>query len=404
MNKTILQSSDFQVELTGNILPFWQQRVPDPHNGGFYGALSNDLTIHNEVPRSAILCARILWTFAAAYQRLGDSSYLDSARYAYEELTGPFWDEQYGGIYWTIDLHSRPVMDRKHHYAQAFAIYSLSAYYQASGDAQALQYAQELFHLLEAHAYEPQFGGYIEGSRRDWGTLDDMRLSDKDLNCRKSMNTLLHMLEAYTGLARVWPEAAVKERLKDLLEIFLAHVIDPHSGHLRLFFDDDWHSLSNTLSFGHDIECSWLLWEAAEVLDEPALNERVRAAALRLAEAVYSDGRDSDGSLFQELGPHGINAVNKEWWSQAEGMVGFTNAHQLSGDPRYLGAAEDCWRYIQDKLIDPKYGDWIKRIRPDGSVDTDSFKVGPWECPYHHARLCLEMMARLQKPVPSSST
>ncbi len=279
---------------------------------------------------------------------------------------------------------------------QAFAIYSLSAYYQASGKAEALSNAQKLFALLEEHAREPLFGGYIEGSRRDWSALADMRLSDKDLNCRKSMNTLLHTLEAYTGLARVWPDPAVKASLRALLEIFMGHVIDPVSGHLRLFFDDDWRSLSDMISFGHDIECSWLLWEAAETLDDAPLSARVRATALQLAEAVYTDGRAADGGLYQELGPQGINAVEREWWSQAEGVVGFTNAYQLSGHEKYLRAAEDCWRYIREKLVDPQYGDWIKRIRPDGGVDEDSFKVGPWECPYHHARLCVEMMARLE--------
>jgi len=396
LNRKILQSSDFKKELTGNILPFWQRQVPDPLNGGFYGALSTDLTVHNEVPRSSVLCARILWTFAAAYRHLGNAAYLETANTAYDYLIGTFWDEEYQGIYWNVDLHGRAVMARKHHYAQAFAIYSLSAYFQAGGKVEALAYAQKLFALLEEHAREPRFGGYIEGSRRDWSALADMRLSDKDLNCRKSMNTLLHMLEAYTGLARVWPEPAVKASLKELLETFMAHVIDPASGHLRLFFDDDWRSLSDTISFGHDIECSWLLWEAAEVLDETDLSTRVRTAVLQLAEAVYADGRDTDGSLFQELGPHGINAVDKEWWSQAEGVVGFINAYQLSGDEKYLRAAGDCWRYIQEKLVDTQFGDWIKRIRPDGSVNENSFKVGPWECPYHHARLCLEMMARLE--------
>ena len=396
LNNTILQSSDFQQELTGNILPFWQRHTPDPLNGGFYGALSNDLTIHNEVPRSSVLCARILWTFAAAYRRFGKGADLETADYAYDYLIGTFWDKQYQGIYWNVDLRGQPVMDRKHHYAQAFAIYSLCEYYQAGGKVEALAYAQKLFELLEEHAREPRYGGYIEGSGREWGALADMRLSEKDMNCRKSMNTLLHMLEAYTSLARVWPDPAVKTSLRELLETFMAHVIDPRSGHLRLFFDNDWRSLSDSISFGHDIESSWLLWEAAVVLDETALSTRVRAAALQLADAVYNDGRDTDGSLFQELGPRGINAVDKEWWSQAEGVLGFTNAYQLSGKEKYLHAAEDCWRYIEGRLIDHRYGGWIKRIRPDGSVDEDSFKVGPWECPYHHARLCLEMMTRTE--------
>ncbi len=369
----------------------------DKTNGGFYGALSNDLTVHNEVPRSSVLCARILWTFAAAYRRLGDASYLEMAGYAYDYLIGTLWDEHYQGIYWNVDLHGQAVMDRKHHYAQAFAIYSLSAYYQASGKAEALSYAQKLFALLEEHAREPLFGGYIEGSRRDWSALADMRLSDKDLNCRKSMNTMLHTLEAYTQLAQVWPDARVQTQLENLIRTFLSRVIDPASGHLRLFFDDQWNSLSDTISYGHDIECSWLLWEAAQTEPTAQLSGQAKAARIKLAEVVLDEAVDRDDSLFQELSLAGKYQAEKEWWTQAEGVVGFYNAYQLSGDEKYARAAEGCWAYIREKLIDRQYGDWVKRIRPDGTVNPQSYKVGPWECPYHHARLCMQMMERLKE-------
>jgi mannobiose 2-epimerase len=395
LKPNLLKSSDFKKEITSNILPFWMNHSPDPINGGFYGALTNDLQVHNEIPRSAILVARILWSFAAAYRKFGVTSYLDSAQYAYDYLMGTFRDPLYEGIYWNVDLHGQPVTNRKHHYAQAFAIYSLSEYYQASGSEESLGYAQKLFALLEIHAYDPVNQGYIEGSSREWSTLEDMRLSDKDMNCRKSMNTLLHMLEAYTGLAQVWSEPQVITQLARLLEVFLTHVIHPETGHLQLFFDDQWHSLSNTISFGHDIECSWLLWEAALAAGDAQLSERVRQAVLKMARAVYADGRDKDGSLFQEGDPQGIKPIDKEWWTQAEGVVGFYNAWQLTGDEIYLSAAEDCWTIIQTKLIDRQYGDWLKRIHPDGSPNLDSFKIGPWECPYHHTRMCLEMMKRL---------
>lgn len=397
MNTKSLKSSDFTNEINNNILPFWSKYSLDKINGGFYGALTNNLQIHNEIPRSAILCARILWSFAAAYRKFGQEAYLDSANFMYDYLISAFWDTQYEGIYWDVDKHGQAVTDRKHHYAQAFAIYSLGEYSLASGNQESLQYAKKLYHLIEKHAYDPAYQGYIEGSNRDWTALEDMRLSDKDMNCRKSMNTMLHMLESYSGLVQVWPESEAFTQLKSMIEVFIEHIINPDSGHLRLFFDDQWHSLNNTLSFGHDIECSWLLWEAAQAMGDKQLSERAYEAVLKLAYAVLRDGMDKDGSVFQEFGPQGINHLDKEWWTQAEAVVGFYNAYQLCGNDKFLHAAEGCWAYIQNNLIDHQYGGWIKRIRPDGTPNHKSFKIGPWECPYHHTRLCLEMIERLNE-------
>jgi mannobiose 2-epimerase len=173
-------------------------------------------------------------------------------------------------------------------------------------------------------------------------------------------------------------------------------VIDPACGHQHLFFDDRWHSLNDTISYGHDIECSWLLWEAAQVLDDPQLSESAKAASLRLAQGVLDEAVDQDGSLFQEKGPLGKNHSEKEWWTQAEGVVGFYNAYQLSGDEHFAQAAAGCWDFIRVRLVDHQYGDWVKRIHPNGTIDQQSYKVGPWECPYHHTRLCLQMMERLK--------
>lgn len=388
--------TQIQQELTGNILPFWITYAVDHVNGGFYGALTNDLVVHNEVPRSAILCARILWTYSAAYRKLGDKQYLEMARWAYAYLTRVFLDSQYGGVYWTVDAAGHAVLDRKHHYAQAFAIYGLSEYYRATHVSESLAIAQALFNLLEKYAFDPRQGGYIEGSSRTWERLADMRLSDRDLDCRKSMNTLLHILEAYTNLLRVWQNDTLKQQHRALIEIFLQHIVDPGSGHFKLFFDDAWNSLLDNVSFGHDIEGSWLLFEAAQVQDEPALLARVRKTCIRIAAAVYTDGLEPDGSLPYEAGPHGLVDSDKTWWVQAEALVGFYNAFQLSGQARFARAAARSWEYIQDKLVDPAHGDWIKRLRRDGTPDHGNFKAGPWECPYHHSRACYEMLDRLE--------
>ncbi|MGC1376725.1 MAG: AGE family epimerase/isomerase [Anaerolineales bacterium] len=383
-------------ELTGNILPFWMDHMVDHVNGGFYGALTNDLTIHNEEPRSAILCARILWTYSKAYLQLGGEAYLAMARRAYETLTGVFVDPEYGGVYWWVDYQGKPVVDRKHYYAQAFAIYGLTEYYQATREPQSLALAQDVFRLLEKYAFDPIHGGYMEGSGRKWDALEEMRLSKKDLNSRKSMNTMLHILEAYTNLLRVWDDAALRKQHRGLIETFLERIINPETHHFKLFFDDDWNSLLDHDSYGHDIEGSWLLVEAAEVQGDPQLLADVRRTAVEIAEAVYRDGLEPDGSIPYEGGPHGLVKDIKAWWVQAEAVVGFYNAYQLSGQERFAQAAARSWQYIEDKHIDRVHGDWFKELHRDGTPDPTSYKTGPWECPYHHSRACFEMLERLE--------
>lgn len=386
-----------QAELTGNILPFWMAHLPDRVHGGFHGGLTDDLRVLDETPRAAILCARTLWTYAAAHRILGGDEYLAMARLAYETLTGTFLDPEHGGLFWQMDRAGRPSADRKHHYAQAFGIYGLSEYYRATQEPQALDLARDLFDLLERHAHDPVHGGYTEGSSRAWGALADMRLSEKDLNCRKSMNTMLHVLEAYTNLLRVWDDARLRDRQRALIEAFQRHIIDHPGGHFKLFFDDDWEPLSQVVSYGHDIEGSWLLVEAAEVQGDPSLLERMRESSARLADAVQREGLDPDGSLRHEGGPGGNPGAEKEWWAQAEGMVGFHNAYQVTGQERFARAALGLWDYIQARLVDRVHGDWFKRLHRDGTPVAGGLKAGPWECPYHHSRACLEMIRRLDE-------
>jgi len=396
----MLEKSEFQKELkaevTGNLLPFWINHALDKEHGGFYGAITNDLEILNEVPRSAILCGRVLWTFAAAYRLFGAQEYLSTARWAFDYLRRTFWDKEFGGLYFDVDTLGRPVTDRKLHYAQAFGIYGLSEYYRATQESESLKLAQTLFQLLEEHGFDPSHGGYIEGTGRKWENLSDMRLSAIDLACRKSMNTNLHILEAYTNLLRVWDDPLLKTQHKALVETIVAHIIDPVTNHFKLFFDDEWTSLSDIRSFGHDIEGSWLLWEAAEVQEDAELKQRILGPVLAMAETVYREGLEEDGSILYEANSHGLVNANKAWWPQAEAMVGFYNAYQLSGREEFSRAAYRLWEYIQNHMVDRIHGEWYKQLSRDGTPDLSHYKMGPWDCPYHASRACYEMLARLE--------
>ena len=390
-----LFAHELEAELIEHIYPFWLKWLPDPVNGGFHGAISNDLHIHDDEPRAANLCSRTLWTFSAAYRQFGSTQYREMAEAAYDYLTTVFWDKEYGGLYWSVDRHGIPIMNRKHHYAQAFAIYGLSEYYRAVALPEAKALAQQLFELLEKHAYDPVYGGYIEGSSREWHALEDMRLSDRELNSPKSMNTLLHILEAYTNLLRIWDDAHLRTQHQYLLNIFQEHVFNPETGHLKLFFDPQWTSLVEHSSYGHDIEASWLLWEAAQMHDDPALHRQIREITLHLAESTYREGLDTDGSIFYEGSPQGIVDDNKAHWPQAEGMVGFYNAYRLSGQHHFLEATLKLWQFIQQKMTDRTYGDWFKQLDHTGKPDPTRFKAGIWDCPYHHSRACLELIDRM---------
>lgn len=385
-------------ELRQNILPFWVKYTVDKKSGGFYGAITNDLQVKDDIERSLVLCARILWTYSAAYRQYGNPGYLEMAQHAYAYLTGPFLDKEYGGMYWWVDQTGRPINDRKQTYGQAFAIYGLSEYYLATREAAPLEHAKAIFNLIEQHTYDPVYKGYVEGCVRDWGALEDLRLSEKELyNAPKSMNTLLHVLEAYTNLLRAWPDAYLKTQQKKLLRVFLDHVVDPQTHFTQLFFENDWRSLTDNISYGHDIETSWLLVEAAEVVADQAIIEETRKVAVEMAAAVYAQGLDSDGSVMAEGSPRGVHHPEKHWWCEAEGIVGFINAYQISRDKKYAAAALRIWDFIEAHMIDRQHGEWFKVLTREGKPIPGQVKTGPWEDPYHHSRACLEIMHRIKK-------
>ncbi len=387
--------SELEEELHTRILGFWMKRTINGKHGGFVGEIKHDMTVNEDADKGLVLNARILWMFASAYRVYKDQAYLTMAQRAYKELDGRFRDRANGGLYWMVSAAGEPVESKKQVYGQAFAIYALTEYYRATGSSEALDWAKEIYLLIEKHAYDPAHRGYIEALAADWTQTDDLSLSGKDLNERKSMNTHLHVLEAYTNLYRVWQPEGLRMKLADLIDIHLDKIVNADNHHFLLFFDDEWTSKSGHISYGHDIEGSWLLCEAADVLGDEARIARVRAEALAMADATLAEGMDTDGGVFNEADGHGHLDDSKDWWPQAEAMVGFLNAYQLTGNEKYSQAARNSWTFIKTFISDPVNGEWHWQVTREGVPVSSHPKVNPWKCPYHNGRACLEGLERL---------
>ncbi len=382
-------------ELEGNILPYWLDKVRVRDGWGHHGWVGMNGRIRARAPRGGVLHARILWAYSAAARTLERPDLADAARSAFRDLSDHFHDREYGGFYWMLDAKGRVIDDRKQVYAQAFAVYALSEYAALSGDAEALALARETFGLVRRHAVDPVHGGYLEARDRQWGPTRENRLSGRDMDSPKSMNTHLHVLEAWTCLFRVDASPAVREALSETYDWMRAHIVDDAESRMQLFFGMDWTKASDTTSFGHDIEGSWLLHEAAEVLGDPVRLADARALAVRMADKVLEKGLDQEyGGLFNEIA-NGRLKTEKIWWVQAEALVGFFNAWQISGEHRFLDAAMNLWRFIDSHIVDHAGGEWFWETDRKGRPLHGRPKVEPWKCPYHNARACLEMMRRL---------
>lgn len=380
-----------------NILQFWINKGIDSKNGGFHGEVDFTGVPINNAPKGVVLNARILWTFSVAYNFLKKEEYLEMAHRAYDYLTNFCWDEEHGGLFWSVSHDGKMLDSRKQIYAQGFGIYGFSEYYKASGKAGSLEYAIELYNLIEKYSFDQIQGGYVEALTRDWMPLDDMRLSAKDANEPKSMNTHLHIIEPYTNLYRVWPNANLAKQIRGLIRVFLDRIICQKTGHLHLFFEMDWKVKGSMISYGHDIEATWLLCEAAEVLGDHTLIKEVEAVAIKMTDATINEGLAPDGSLIYENDPQ-TNHIedDRHWWVQAEALVGFMNAWQITGNQLYLKKMEKVWDFISCKVIDTRFGEWLLRVDNNGNPVLSDPKIGFWKCPYHNTRALMEVDQRIK--------
>lgn len=381
--------------LTGNLLPYWSKYMVDNVNGGFYGRISGSDQVFPNEDKGGILNARILWTYSAAYRVTKDTSYLRLATRARDYIMAHFIDREFGGAYRSVKASGEPSDTRKQTYTQSFFIYGLSEYSRATGDKAALKTAKEIFECFEKYVSDRESNGYFEVFTRDWQRSRDRLIGEKDDRDEKTMNTSLHLMEAYANLYRVWPDKRLESRLKNMVEIFLDKIVDGKTYHLICFMDRNWNPTSTVDSYGHDIEASWLIYEAATLLKDPVILKRARETCIRIADAA-SEGIMPDGSMIDEKNfATGELRTTRSWWPQVETVVGYLNAYELTGNTRYLDYCVNNWNYTKKHFIDTKNGGWYPSVNAEGVAGRGD-KGGFWTCPYHNGRMCLEVIERVQ--------
>ncbi len=380
-------------EVRGNILEYWLREAPDPDTGTFHAMVLNGEP-QPARERGALLTSRILWAFSNAYRRDGDARYRAMADRANADLMTHFRDRQHGGFVWSIGPEGEVVNATKQVYGQAFCIYALTEYFRATGETAARDEAITLYRLLETRAFDEENGGYWELREVDWTAPRPGRRAVVE-PAAKSQNTHLHVMEAYTNLLRVWPDEGLRASQRRLLGLMLDRILDKDTLHLGLHFNADWSRTSSNVSFGHDIEVAWLLTEAAEVLGDAELIARVHGLAVKLAEVALREGVDPDGGMVYEASAEGeVVRPHKDWWVQAEAVVGFLNAYQLSGEARFLAAARCSWAFITEYIVDHTQGGWRYGTTREGEP-VGRPQISLWKCPYHNSRACYEAMDRI---------
>ncbi len=380
------------------ILSWWLQFAVDKQEGGCYGTVTDENRPDPKMPKGLVLHSRVLWTFAAAYRLTREEHYIQEAHRVYTFLHESFIDKENGGMYWSVTYDGKPHESKKQTYGLAFAIYGLAEYYKIHPVPAVLNEAKLLFTLIEKYAFDTEKGGYAEALSANWTPIEDNRLSEKEINGAKTMNTHLHVIEAYANLYTVWENPALADRIKYLLDLFNGRIIDTTTNRQVLFFSKDWQPLSRDISYGHDIEAAWLLQESAAVVKDPFYNKLFQEKAIAMAAAAKEGIDTNDGGMFYEY-EAATNHMNrqKHWWPQAEAMVGFFNAWEIAGDKAYLQTSLRIWDYIKTAIQNKQFGEWYWGREPDGSLMQAKDKAGFWKCPYHNGRSCMELLQRIQK-------
>ncbi|MDD6036616.1 MAG: AGE family epimerase/isomerase [Lachnospiraceae bacterium] len=388
-----MKAEEFRKHLENSIIPFWN-KLKDTENGGFCGYVCGDGTPEPDAVKGVILNNRILWFYSTAHRMLKTPELLEMADHAYRFFAEHCFDSRYGGVYWSVNCDGTPCEDMKHTYNQAFAIYALSAYYEASGKKEALSFAYILYRMIETKCRDE--GGYLEAFNRDFSPTSNEKLSENGVMAERTMNTLLHVLEAYSELYRVDGFSEVGASIRSILHLFKEKIYNPDKQICEVFFDHEYRTLIDLESYGHDIETSWLIDRACEVLQDAELQNEMKPVIDGLAETVYRNAIDEECRAVNNEREGGKVDRQKIWWVQAEAVVGFYNAYRRNPqETKYLKAAEDVWKFIQDYVIDKKSGEWYETIPYHGAADVTAPLVHPWKCPYHNGRMCMEMMKRL---------
>lgn len=385
----------YKKELTDelfSILEYWKKFVVNGQD--FYGAVDDENKPDLGAEKGVVFVSRILWTFSEASKHFKDAEYSQIATKAFRLVKEHFVDKDNGGVFWSVTHDNKPANRRKQIYGQAFCIYGLSAYVAFTGNKEALKLAKDIFFLIEQYSLDQVHGGYTEAFCDDWSPVDDLRLSEQDANEKKTMNTHLHMVEAYVALYKVWPENILKERIADLLDVFYQRILNKEKDHLHLFLSEKWEQRSTAVSFGHDIEASWLLQECASIIEDEKLTNIFMKVSLRLADAVIP-AIDTDGGLWYEYDP-AINHWIKEkhWWPQAEGMIGLFNVYEITNEDKYLERSIKMWEFVKNILKDKEEGEWFWGINSKNDIISKG-KAGFWKCPYHNGRACMEIIQRI---------
>lgn len=425
-------------QLLENILPYWEKYSKDTRLGfeGFYGAIGNDNFPDKNCERSIVMTSRFLWTYSAAARMTKNQKYLEMADFAYNVIVNKFLDKENDGVFWSVMPDGTPKVDKKQIYGEAFCCYGLSEYAAAVRELkerkdfpslqpllessatpsngenpvtpllseEAMNHALDIYALLEKYAYDSEFGGYVEARARNWSETDNMILSSKDMNCPKSMNTNLHVMEAYTNLYRTLPvvfsdaksiRAEVGESLSELVRVTVEKILQPNA-HLGMFFDMQWNLLKDEFSYGHDIEASWLLWEAACELNDEELKSEIRDTVIKIADVTYEEGFDKENGCLENFAIKNgtIKDKTRIWWNQAESVNGFYNAWEMSKNEKYEQICKTQWEWIINHQVDNKNGDWWSALDEKGNPILQEPKGGNWKTSYHNGRTCMEILRR----------